>query len=453
MKSQAHILIIDDDDAILDSCSQSLKRQKHRVSTSKTGAGGLELIADELFHAVLLDLKLPGMDGMEVLWRIKEQYPEIPVIIITGHATIESAVEAMKEGAFDFLSKPFTPQELRQTLRRALRNRDIVLENIYLKKELEAKTESGMVVGKTRAMRGIMSLLEKVSPSDSTVLITGESGTGKELLARELHKRSERSRAPFVVVDCGALVASLFESELFGHTKGSFTGAYETKHGRFEIADEGTIFFDEIGNIEPSIQAKLLRAIQEKEITRVGSSKTMKVDVRIVAATNEKLEDRVREGKFREDLFYRLSVVPIVIPPLRERKDDIPGLVEHFLGKFNRRMKKQIIGLSPQVEKALMQYDWPGNIRELENTIERAVVLSQDNSIRIDNVMYLGPGITPERQAGPDRAAAQRSMEEVEKEHIKRVLDSVDNRRSKAAEILEVDRKTLWAKIKKYGFD
>ncbi|MFH1435808.1 MAG: sigma-54 dependent transcriptional regulator [Pseudomonadota bacterium] len=453
MKDRAHILIIDDDEAILDACSQALRRRNHMVSTSKSGQEGLDLVSAELFHAVLLDLKLPGMDGMEVLRIIKAQYPEIPVIIITGHATIESAVEAIKEGAFDYLSKPFTPQELRQTLRRALRNREIVLENIYLKKELEAKTESGMVVGKGGAMREIMSLLEKVSPSDSTVLITGESGTGKELLAREIHKRSGRSGAPFVVVDCGALVASLFESELFGHTKGSFTGAYETKHGRFEIADGGTIFFDEIGNIEPGIQAKLLRAIQEKEITRVGSSRTMKVDVRIVAATNEKLEDRVREGKFREDLYYRLSVVPIVIPPLRERIEDIPELVGHFLGKFNRRMKKQIIGLSPQVEKALMRYKWPGNIRELENTIERAVVLSQDNSVRIDDVMILGPCITLERPAGQDRAAAQKTLEDVEKEHIRRVLDSVGNHRSRAAEILEVDRKTLWAKIKKYGFD
>ena len=308
-------------------------------------------------------------------------------------------------------------------------------------------------MGRSKVMNTIMSLVEKVSPTDSTVLITGESGTGKELLAREIHKRSERSRAPIVVVDCGALVANLFESELFGHTKGSFTGAYETKHGRFEIADGGTIFFDEIGNIESSIQAKLLRAIQEREITRVGSSKSMKVDVRIIAATNENLEERVREGTFREDLFYRLSVVPVRIPPLRERKEDIPALVEYFLDKYNRKMKKQIKGLSPEVEKALMQYDWPGNIRELENTIERAVVLSRDNSIRIDNVMYHGLAITPDQPAGSDQSPGNRSLEEVEKEHIKSVLDSVDNHRSRAAEILDVDRKTLWAKIKKYGLD
>ena len=286
MIKKANILIIDDDESIRDSCSQVLKKEGYTAKAAKDGNEGLELFQQEFFHLVLLDLKLPGLDGMEILSRIKEKYADTPVIIITGFASIESAVEAMKRGAFNYLTKPFSPDQLRIAVKKALDSRNIFFENIYLREELEKKSEFDMVVGKSRTMQKVMDIVKRISPSESTVLITGESGTGKELLAREIHNHSPRKNAPFVVVDCGALVETLFESELFGHVKGSFTGAHETKHGRFEVANGGTIFLDEISNISLNIQAKLLRVIQEREITRVGSARPIKVDVRILAATN-----------------------------------------------------------------------------------------------------------------------------------------------------------------------
>jgi len=300
-------------------------------------------------------------------------------------------------------------------------------------------------------MEKVLDIVKRVSPTDSTVLITGESGTGKELIAREIHKHSLRRNGPFVAVDCGALVETLFESELFGHIKGSFTGAYETKHGRFEVANGGTIFFDEISNISLNIQANLLRVIQEREVNRIGSSKAIKIDVRIIAATNENLPDAVREGKFREDLFYRLSVVPINLPPLRQKKEDIPLLVEHFLQKYNKRAKKNIISISAPVMNALMEYDWPGNIRELENTIERAVVLSKGKEIALENLMY--HGINVKSQFWNSIGEKIKTLEEIEKEYIKFVLQAQNRKKSIIAEALGIDRKTLWAKIKKYNLE
>jgi DNA-binding NtrC family response regulator len=448
MTEKANILIIDDEEAIRDSCSQALKKEGYTVKTAKDGKDGLKFFRQNFFHSVLLDLKLPGLDGMEVLSRIKEENPETPVIIITGYASIESAVEAIKRGASDYLPKPFTPEQLRVIVRKALDNRKILLENIYLREELEKKIEFDMVVGKSKAMEKVLDVVKRISSSDSTVLITGESGTGKELLAREIHNHCPRKKAPFVVVDCGALVETLFESELFGHVKGSFTGAHETKHGRFEVANGGTIFLDEISGIGLNIQAKLLRVIQEREVTRVGSTKPLKVDIRILAATNENLEDLVRKEKFREDLFYRLSVVPIHIPPLRERKEDIPLLVDHFLKKYNRRARKKINSISPKVEKALMEYDWPGNIRELENTIERAVVLSKGNEIELEDLMY--HGISTATSLFPPVRGKYHTLDNIDKEYIKTVLLTQQGNKSKTAKILGIDRKTLWAKIKKY---
>lgn len=448
MHEPANILIIDDEESMRDSMSQVLRKEGHTVKGAAEGKEGLSLFSRETFQVVFLDLKLPGINGMDVLSRIKETSPDTPVIIITGYASIESAVEAMKRGAFDYMAKPFTPGELRVVTQRALDGRRLLLENIYLRRELEAKTEFEMVIGKSKAMSDVLDIVRRVSPSESTVLITGESGTGKELIAREIHLHSLRRQAPFVVVDCGALVETLFESELFGHVKGSFTGAHETKHGRFEVADGGTIFFDEISNIGLNIQAKLLRVIQEREITRIGSSKPIKVDVRILAATNEDLAEAVRKGKFREDLFYRLSVVPVHLPPLRERKEDVPLLVEHFLRKYNKKAKKNIGGVSARAIKALAEYDWPGNIRELENTIERGVVLSKTNGIDLEDLMY--HGISASTGSAGSVAGKYKTLEEMEKEHIKAVLQAQFGNKSRAASALGIDRKTLWAKIKKY---
>jgi DNA-binding NtrC family response regulator len=445
----ARILVIDDEESIRDSMSLVLRKEGYRVETAASGRAGLNLFGAEAFQVAFVDLKLPGTTGLDVLNRIKEADPETPVIIITGYASIESAVEAMKRGAFDYMTKPFTPEEVRVVTRKALESRRLVFENISLRRELEAKTEFELVVGKSRAITQVLDVVRRVSPSESTILITGESGTGKELVAREIHRHSLRRNSSFVVVDCGALVETLFESELFGHVKGSFTGAHETKHGRFEVAEGGTIFFDEISNIGLNIQAKLLRAIQEREINRIGSSKAIKVDVRILAATNEDLADAIRKGKFREDLFYRLSVVPIHLPPLRERKEDIPLLVDHFLEKYNKRAKKSISGISPRALKAMKEYDWPGNIRELENTIERAVVLARSDGIDLEDLMY--HGISAGATALGSIPGNLQTLESMEKEYIKAVLRAYQGNRTRAAEVLGIDRKTLWAKIKKYG--
>lgn len=450
MKKKHKILIVDDEEAIRDSCSQVLRRAGYWVKTAVDALEGLNSITQETFDVVLLDLKLPRLNGLEALPQFKKKQPELPVIIITGYATIESAVEAIKKGAFDYLAKPFSPQELRVIIKKALQAKSSILSLPELEKGEfpEDFSDFDMVVGASPVMKKVLEIVRRVSPTDSTVLITGESGTGKELLAREIHKHSPRRQAPFVVVDCGALVETLFESELFGHVKGSFTGAYATKHGRFEVANGGTIFLDEISNISLNIQAKLLRVIQEREVTRIGSSRPIKVDVRIIAATNQDLAACVRQGTFREDLFYRLSVVPIHLPPLRERKEDIPYLIDYFLQKYCQKAKKRLKTIPPQVKKALMNYDWPGNIRELENTIERAVVLAQGDELEMADLIYHGLGT---RYSSFPPGGEFKSLEEIEKEYIKLVLQAQGGNKSRTAKILGIDRKTLLAKIKKYN--
>ncbi len=449
MSPNSNILIIDDEEAIRDSCRQVLEREGHSVRTAIDGEEGLRLFKEEFFHVIYLDLKLPGLDGMELLKLFKEENPATPVIIITGYASIGSAVEAMKRGAFHYLSKPFSPTELRIITQKALDNRKMYFENISLRKELESKVVFDMETGVSKAMEKVLDMVKRVSLSDSTVLITGESGTGKELIAREIHKLSPRKSAPFVVVDCGALVETLFESELFGHIKGSFTGAHQTKHGRFEVAHGGTIFLDEVSNISLNIQAKLLRVIQEREVTRVGSTNSIQVDVRIIAATNEDLTACVQKGTFREDLYYRLSVVPIHIPPLKERKEDIPFLADHFLEKYKKRSKKSIKSISSEVKKALLEYDWPGNIRELENTIERAIVLTRGEEIGLKDLIYHGIGRNSSFMGSFN--GEFKPLEDIEKEYIALVLKAQNGNRSRTAEILSIDRKTLLAKIKKFN--
>ncbi len=378
----AKILVIDDEEIVCLSCQRILTEEGYEVQTRLSGPEGLKLLAEEPFDLVIVDLKMPGMDGIEVLQAIKRDYPQTPVIMITGYATVESAVEAMKSGAFDYLPKPFTPDEVAVVVKKALETRSMMLENIYLRGEIQAKYRFENIIGNSKKMQEIYRLIAKVAPTNSTVLITGESGTGKELIARAIHYNSSRKDRQFVPVDCAVLSEHLLESELFGHIKGSFTGAIVTKPGLFEVADGGSLFLDEIGNISLAMQSKLLRVIQEREFTPVGGTKLKKVDIRLIAATNQDLPEKIKEGTFREDLFYRLNIVPIQLPPLRERKEDIPLLALHFLKKYCQEMGKNPKALSPAALKLLSDYSWSGNVRELENSIERAVIMTDEEVLQ-----------------------------------------------------------------------
>jgi len=450
VSGQANILVIDDEETMRDSCRQTLSRDGSRVAVAEDGSRGLAMLKKESFDLVILDLKMPGLSGMEVLKKIKEEDPEVVVVVITGYATVESAVEAMKIGAYDFIPKPFTPESLRAIVKRALDKRELALENVLLRGELKASFGPDVIVGQSKLMKKVEELVRKVGPTDTTVLISGESGTGKELVARAIHRHSSRRDKPFVAVDCGSLVENLFESELFGHVKGSFTGATATKYGRFELANGGTLFFDEIGNISINIQTKLLRVLQEREVTKVGSSQVIKVDVRIVAATNKDLQKAVKAETFREELFYRLSVVPITLPALRERRDDISLLATHFLSKYNKKRRKNIRAISERAMEALVEYDWPGNVRELENAIERAVVLAENDVVKPSDLLYYG--LTVERSLRSDVSEAQRLID-VEREHITKTLKMFDGHKGKTAESLGIDRKTLRSKLRRYGIE
>ena len=444
MPDSLNILIIDDDQSIRTSCRQVLSRSNYVVEVAADGHEGLELMKKRAFDILILDLKMPGIDGMDVLKRMETVSPDTIVIVITGYATVESAVQAMKAGAYDFVPKPFTPDELRVVVRRAAEKRKLTVENIYLREQLNAYVGMDEIIGESTPMITVKELIRKVGPTDSTVLISGESGTGKDVVARAIHYHSKQKDKPFVVIDCGGIVPTLFESELFGHVKGAFTGAIFSRKGKFELASEGTIFFDEIGNIDMNIQGKLLRAIQEKEITRVGSNQAIKIDVRIISATNKDLPQAIREGTFREDLFYRLSVIPIYLPPLEERKDDIPLLARYFLDSYRRKKNKNIRSFSDEAMQELTRYDWPGNVRELQNTIERAVVLAKNDVIGPRDLFYY-----PVR--GGAGGPADLSFAALEREHIMKVLKECGYNKSRAARLLEVDRKTLRLKLKKYG--
>ena len=447
MSDRANLLIVDDEEAMRDACSQVLAPEGFVLKQAASGEEALKILRQESFDLVILDLKMPRVDGTEILRCIQQENPDTATIVITGYPSVESAVEAMKLGAADFLPKPFTPDVLRLTVRRTLRGARMAKENLLLRSQIEECRGSDYeLVGQSEAMRQIHDLVRRVAPTDSTVLVTGESGTGKELVARAIRNHSPRRDKPFVTVDCGSLVGTLFESELFGHVKGSLTGATSTKHGRFELASGGTIFFDEIANVNPDIQAKLLRVIQEREFTRVGATQVIPVDVRILAATSRNLLDEIREGRFREDLFYRLCVVPIILPPLRQRREDIPLLAEHFLLKHNGRTGDKIRRFTQDALEALVKHDWPGNVRELENAIERAIILARGDLISAADLLYYGPLVKSGASSdGPVPLAS------VEKEHIAKVLRHHGGNRTAAAKTLGIDRKTLWRKMLVYG--
>ena len=435
------ILIIDDEQVVRDSVERVLTRVGYEVALAADGPAGLKKIEQEQFSLVLLDLKLPGNDGLAILRKIKEKRPELQVVIVSGYGTVKSAVEAMKLGAKDFLAKPFTSNELRGIVKNSLEDKTPPGKNRTAKPE----ASQVRVIHKSKAMKQVLAMAHLAAPTDSTVLLTGESGTGKGLIARLIHQNSQRANQPFIHVDCGTLVETLFESELFGHVKGSFTGAESDKVGKFELAQDGTIFFDEISNINLEVQAKLLRAVEDREVSRVGSHDTIKVDVRILAATNQDLYKAIDQGKFREDLFYRLNVVFIHLPPLRERKEDIPPLIDYFFAVSQDRRKTTVESISPEAVDVLMSHDWPGNVRELANTIERQVVLGQNVVIQPEDLNFA------DWPSSAEQAAEDLSLNDAERQHIGKVLERFEGRRTEAAHALGIDRSTLRQKIKKYG--
>ncbi len=444
------ILIVDDDSSIRDGCDQVLSRRGYDVSQASSGEEALALFDHYGFDLVMLDLKMPDVNGLDLLKIIREKDSLVPVVMITAYGTIENAVEAMRLGANDFLSKPFEPDELLMVVQRTLKARQLALENIYLKEELRRKEGEVEIIGRSSAINRVLEQASRVAPTDSTVLITGESGTGKGLLARRIHELSGRRDHSFVSVDCSTLVPSLFESELFGHSKGAFTGAGEAKIGKFELANNGTLFLDEIANINLELQAKLLKVVEEKEFSRVGSNRVTKVDVRIIAATNQDMRQAVREGRFREDLFFRLNVVALQTPPLRERREDIPLLAGYFLTRFAGKYDRPSLVLGGRALELMNDYQWPGNVRELENMMERVVIFAAGDTIEEDDLTMAG--LQVEREEKPSRPGTDLgSLEEVERAHVMKVLEMTKGNRTEAASILGIDRKTLWQKIKRWG--
>lgn len=457
---QGRILIVDDDMAIRDGSAQALSRLGYDVSQASTGAEARLLLDRYEFDLLLLDLSLPDCNGLDLLKAVRGRDPLVQIVMITAYGTIQNAVEAMRLGANDFLPKPFDPDELRHVVKRILNARRLAMENLLLREELRKKEGDAEILCVSRPMSMLLAQADRVAPTDSTVLVTGESGTGKGLLARYLHERSRRKEHPFVSVDCSTLVPTLFESELFGHVKGAFTGASSNKLGKFELSNGGTLFLDEIGNIAPDIQVKLLKVVEEKVISRVGSTRLTKVDTRIIAATNQDLRQAVREGRFREDLYFRLNVVSLHIPPLREREEDIPLLARHFLARFSKKHGRSGMEMDPALMDRLKAYPWPGNVRELEHTIERLVIFAAGRTITVEDgelAGISGPEERPEAISGPPGRGLVTfelvPLDDVERDYVERVLREVGGNRSEAASILGIDRKTLRLKLRRWGVE
>jgi len=453
------ILIIDDEESIRDLLTDFLEGKGFEAVSAPDGMSGIALLKEERFDLFIVDLMMPDMGGLDVLRELSAQKINIPSIVITAFGTIQTAVEAMKLGAFDYITKPFILDDILITIQRAINVSRLQDENIRLKKQLKKEHGFHRIIGKSPRIQEVIKLIEKIANTDRTVLIIGESGTGKELVAKTLHYYSSRSQKPFVPLNCAAIPKDILESELFGHEKGAFTGAINTRIGRFELANMGTLFLDEIGEIAPSIQAKLLRVLQEREFERVGGIKTIKVDVRIIAATNKDLEKAVKEGSFREDLFYRLNVIPIHLPPLREIKEDIPLLIEHFLADISKRKKKEPPRLSRDAVECLLNYSWQGNVRELENLIERLIILKEGEVVTANDLpdRFRSKGLLTQHTltktytlptSGVD---INRMLDEIERSLILQAMDIADGVKSKAASLLGLNRTTLIEKMKKKG--
>ncbi|MFQ3619769.1 MAG: sigma-54 dependent transcriptional regulator [Spirochaetales bacterium] len=445
-----NILIVDDEKNIREGLGQALELDGYKTYLAEDGEAAWKVFQEEEIDLVITDLKMPKLSGEELLSRITSEQPTVPVIILTGHGTIESAVKAMRDGAYDFLTKPINLDRLSLLVKRALSNRELVLQHRAMQEELEKKRGFSNIIGVSPAMRKIYEVVRQVAPTKASVLITGESGVGKELIADAIHNLSNRKDRPFIKVHCAALTETLLESELFGHEKGAFTGAISRKRGRFELAHTGTIFLDEIGEINQSVQIKILRVLQEKKFERVGGEETLEVDVRILSATNKDLKAEIAAGRFREDLYYRLNVVNIHIPPLRERKEDIPLLVAAFLKEFVNENGKPIEGIDPKARAALYNYSWPGNVRELRNCIESAVVLCKGQYITLED---LPPFIRSGADDNYVKISLGTPLEQAEREIIQANLHYFKGNKSKTAEVLGIGRKTLHRKLKDYGLE
>jgi len=443
------ILVIDDQDLMRESLQESLQRADYCVRAFGNGKDAIESFLEGGVDAVITDLKMPGMSGIDVLERCKRIAPDVPVVVITAFGTVETAVQAMKQGAFDYIKKPFEPDEIEMVVRNAVERRALVAENEYLRTRVADERPTSLIVGDSEAMKRLLADVEKVAAaSSSTVFLYGESGTGKEVIARTLHAKSPRAARPFLAVNCAALSAGLLESELFGHEKGAFTGADRMRRGRFELAQGGTLLLDEVSEIDIGLQAKLLRVLQEREFERVGSSDTRRADVRVIATTNRDLTKAVREGKFREDLYFRLNVLPLRVPPLREHIEDITCLVDHFIEEYNRTLGKKIRGLTPDAIRKLQEYHWPGNVRELKNVIERAVVLVRGNTIEVGDV---SPSLDGSRMLASEGELEITTVEEMERRLILATLERFGWHQKRSAEVLGIGVRTLRDKMKKWN--
>lgn len=437
------ILIVDDEESVRDSLYQWFKTEGYHVDTAEEANVALKKLQEYPWDIVLVDIKMPGMDGIELQNRIKQIDKNCITIIITAYASVDTAIQALKDGAFDYLTKPIDPDDLSKLIIKAIEKRKLLVENIQLRRQIEELTLPDDMVGESPAIRKVMEMVNTVAQTDSTVMILGESGTGKELVARAIHSRSNRRYFPMITINCGAYPEGLLESELFGHEKGAFTGAIYRRKGRLEMADKGTLFLDEIGNISEKMQMDLLRAIETKNFTRLGGDKSIDVDFRVISATNRDLEKAIREGTFREDLYYRLSVFAFNLPPLRDRRSDIPLIARYFLEKYSQTMNKKVNSFSPLVLEMFSRYNWPGNIRELRNVVERAVVVTKGSQVQPEDISF-------PFQLGQINSGGE-SLEEVEKKHILKILEQTKGNIAQAAEILKVSRLTIYNKIEKYN--
>jgi DNA-binding NtrC family response regulator len=442
------LLIVDDELHVRESLSHWFAEDGYDVVTADSGKRALALLGRRSFDIVITDIRMPGMDGLELQRRILEVDPELAIIVITAYASVSTAIQALKKGAYDYLAKPFDPEDLTRVVEKAWEKQRLRKENVLLKERLKGAGPR-MIVGDNPDMAQVMELVESVAPTDTTVLIRGESGTGKELVARLIHSRSPRAFGPMVAVNCGALPDGILESELFGHEKGAFTGASAMRKGKLELADGGTLFLDEIGEISPKVQVELLRALEDKKVTRLGGSQEIQVDFRIVCASNSDLEEAVSEGSFREDLFYRINVFVIQIPPLRDRPGDILLIADHYVRTFSAAMGRQVTGFSPEAEKLMKSYSWPGNVRELANAVERALVVCRGTTIDLEHLPISG------HIPGPDEVESedQNSLDAMEHRHIERILKRTGFNVSQAARLLGIDRATLYNKMRKYGIE